>query len=831
MGPEGDERRWLFPAALLVLAYALLIAWLAAAALSPALGELAPGWLGWLATPHSAEAMAVGLLLGGAAFGAVMASRGPALGRTPFLLSAWCAASAAPLAMAAYLPCTGDSPPFWTAVTSTLALLLGSFEVPFGEGEACHYPVPLGLQLARLLAIVATLSGATSVLFAVSRSQLDRFGLLRARRLTAVVGLDDASWPVLQQLARNREPGHRTLLLTSDVGPLAERARGAGVLVLRTGSDDPLALGESMPWHKVERCYLLSPDAATNRSRAMALRQEVREQTAVRTGRMTVVVRIDDPWHADDWRKRFLGEPGVVFDAIGTYEATAEAVVARLRELPRLDEIILTGEAPLLLALCAELSQQGRELQFLDGAAPLPRVTLIGRDAGDVAADHRVRQQRFASDPVELTAVNAIPTLPTVSGRLDRVAAGGGLTAVVIARAGTRLGTRLAVRHPELPVFELATGSRPVPVDEPAVGHLTAFNLALADATGRSADAWERAARAVHERYRRRFPDAALAMPWAELPREFYRDSNRRQLHSILDAMVALGRSWAPTRPEPGPGPDPDRLASAAATVRIEAGLAFFDLNRAELERVAEQEHESWRRQYLGDGWRLGPSRDDQRRRHPGLKPWAELDLDARRKTMAGVVDTLFALRALGYRSVRPSAISPPSASSPSASTSALATPTPASAATSAAARTPASSSASASGSASEAPTSEDWVEYERVGEVRADRLDRPLSWESAGGDQLVGAPGDWVVTDASGGRRTVTDASFRAGHRHLDGDRWQRTGRVGVRPAVAGERIDTQEGPSVAGSNEWVARDEQGNQWIVPDDHLRAGYRAAGPA
>ena len=37
MGPEGDERRWLFPAALLVLAYALLIAWLAAAALSPCL--------------------------------------------------------------------------------------------------------------------------------------------------------------------------------------------------------------------------------------------------------------------------------------------------------------------------------------------------------------------------------------------------------------------------------------------------------------------------------------------------------------------------------------------------------------------------------------------------------------------------------------------------------------------------------------------------------------------------------------------------------------------------------------------------------------------------
>ena len=67
-----------------------------------------------------------------------------------------------------------------------------------------------------------------------------------------------------------------------------------------------------------------------------------------------------------------------------------------------------------------------------------------------------------------------------------------------------------------------------------------AFSLALSDATGRSADAWERAARAVHERYRRRFPQAVRAVPWEELD-EFYRESNRRQLSSILDGMVALG--------------------------------------------------------------------------------------------------------------------------------------------------------------------------------------------------------------------------------------------------------------------------------------------------
>lgn len=74
--------------------------------------------------------------------------------------------------MAAYLPCAGGAPRSWTVVSSILAPFLGSFDVPFGAGQACNYPVPLGLQLARLLAIGATLSGATPVHLAVSRSRL-----------------------------------------------------------------------------------------------------------------------------------------------------------------------------------------------------------------------------------------------------------------------------------------------------------------------------------------------------------------------------------------------------------------------------------------------------------------------------------------------------------------------------------------------------------------------------------------------------------------------------------------------------------------------------------
>jgi hypothetical protein len=428
-----------------------------------------------------------------------------------------------------------------------------------------------------------------------------------------------------------------------------------------------------------------------------------------------------------------------------------------------------------VLAVLAELSQLGRELRFLgDGATP-PQVWLLDPEAEDLAADHRIRQQRHAFDPLSVSAVAGHGALPDLEAALDRVAAANGTAVVVVARTGTRLGTRLAVRHPELPVFELSAGTRPPASDEPVVGRLASFTVGLADASGRSADAWERAARAVHERYRRRFPDATLAVAWEDLPSEFYRESNRRQLGAILDGMVALGRTWAPTTAE-DTGADEARMESPAEEVRIAEGRRLFDLNDEELTRLAAAEHESWRAHHVADGWRHGDIRDDRAHRHPDLLPWDQLGPAAREKTRAGVVDTLYQLRALGYRTVR----------------------------------------------ADGAPA---WGGYRRIGRVRARRLTASLSWRSAGGDPLTGTAGDWLVEDDSGGGRTVTDASFRATHRLVDGDTWERTGTVRARPAVPGEVVATQEGAVTAGTSAWVVRDDTGYQWVVGDEHFRAGY------
>ena len=780
MSSDDSKGRWGWIAGILTGCCLLYVGWLAAIAVQPALRGAAPSWLGSIGDPGSLSSMTLGLLLAAGAFGALLAGRKPATLRPPSLLSVGFAAGAPPLELPAYPPCTGGAPPFWTAVSSTLALFLGSFDVPFGTSEACSYPIPLGLQLARLLAIGATLSGATSVLFAVSRSQLDRFGLIRSRSLTVFVDMDAAALPLLQRSASRRGRGGRTVLLTAGADEFAEPARLAGALVIATRAKDPLGLSEAMPWAKVTSCYLLSADPSTNRSRALELRRLLSgvPDDLRRAGRIRVVARIDDPWQADDWRKRFIGDPGFVFDAVSTFEATADLLVARLTDGPAPAHLLVTGDAPLVLGLCAELSQHGREARFLDGAAALPAVTVLDPDATELVADHRLRQTGFGRAPVPIGAADAAASLATVEEHLTRLGENEEC-AVVIASAGTRLGSRLALRHPDLLVYELAGEPGVNHVDESPVGRLHTFGLGLTDAEGSITDVWERAAQALHERYRRRFPTAPLSVPWSELPSELYRESNRRQLHSVLDSLAALGRTWAPTVPDPAGGAEDDSPATGTASERVAAGLVRFGLSEAELAEVAQREHESWAALFTRHGWRYGAERDTAGRRHPDLRPWAELDDDARLKTAAGVVDTLFALRALGYRAVRPD---------------------------------------EAGG----------WTLFERIGEVTATRLDAPHEWWTEGGDELVGAPGDWLVTDGADSLRTVTDASFHAGHEHLTEDRWRRVGTVRARRAVPGEEVRTQEGRTVAGTDSWVASDADGHRWLVPDAQLRATYRPA---
>jgi len=66
-------------------------------------------------------------------------------------------------------------------------------------------------------------------------------------------------------------------------------------------------------------------------------------------------------------------------------------------------------------------------------------------------------------------------------------------------------------------------------------------------------------------------------------------------------------------------------------------------------EFLAENAHAHWSRQRFADGWRYGPRRDDAKKEHPGLVPYAELSESEKEYDRLTAMETLKAILALGY--------------------------------------------------------------------------------------------------------------------------------------------------------------------------------------
>ncbi len=140
-------------------------------------------------------------------------------------------------------------------------------------------------------------------------------------------------------------------------------------------------------------------------------------------------------------------------------------------------------------------------------------------------------------------------------------------------------------------------------------------------------------ARVVHEHYRDttlaqgRDPAAEpSALPWQRLVGS-YRDANRHQADHL----------WA-------------KLAVTDCRAVPEELVESFAFAPAEVERLAVIEHARWAADRYLDGWTYAPTRDNRRKQHPQLVPYAELsgpmkDLD---RFAVRLVPTLLARSGLG---------------------------------------------------------------------------------------------------------------------------------------------------------------------------------------
>ena len=113
-------------------------------------------------------------------------------------------------------------------------------------------------------------------------------------------------------------------------------------------------------------------------------------------------------------------------------------------------------------------------------------------------------------------------------------------------------------------------------------------------------------ARQVHDEYRKGTPGGPYDVPWDELTDEG-RDRNLRHAAGLVGQLEAVGYDLGPL---------------------IDWGKPGVTFGPAEIERMSELEHARWMQERVAEGWRYGPTRDDEARIHPDIVPWKELPVE-----------------------------------------------------------------------------------------------------------------------------------------------------------------------------------------------------------
>lgn len=763
----------------------LVVGYLALIAVHPAARMALPGPLQWFGRPGSLSTISLAVAAITVLAAMLLRAYGFRQAGAPVAVVVGLVVISLALGLSSYWNCHDDSNPrFFTAVMWTADLVKGSIGDQSLAAGTCPSPTPVALQIARLTAMAALFLSVVGVAVSLFRAGVDRLRVRSARTVTAVVDVDDDAQSMVDAIADTLSRGSTLALITASPTSQCEQvARDHGARVVNVDFRKPETFTELPLWAKLEKLYLLGPDPAANLARLELITKRL---AGVRSKqRIPLIVRIDDPWQATAWRAQHFGggQTQWAADAVGRYEVTASRLLNWIEFEPGIERVLVCGGSQLTLALCANLAQRQLERDYYTapGQSPLPRMTLVTENAADFKLDHEFARAQLGlpADRPDIETVAERPTLSLLISLLGDVDAAPAAVILVDWPGGespeTSLGTRLAARLPTLPIFawdpkaELGD-QRPV-----LVGRLRTYRLSMDVPQGQAHDAWERAARLIHDRYAAEAPRrTAATLPWAELD-EFYRGSNRRQVRNTLWMAEKIGgHTWNTF----GAGPDAGTGTGLHGRPPLEQlGLMGFDEKTALA--MARAEHEDWCRYYRDSGWKYGPDRDDARKIHDKLVAWSDIEADPERlrAALTSLATTLSRLRQLGYRS------------RPIGKTS-------------------------------------QWKSFRRRGTVIAEQRPQPWTWTTDSGHTMHAKAGDWAVQDPDGDASwSVRDDIFRSRYRNVGGSLWRGYGTVLARPARSGETLVTLEGTISVEAGDWVVRGEAGEQWAVPAAEFARRY------
>ena len=67
-------------------------------------------------------------------------------------------------------------------------------------------------------------------------------------------------------------------------------------------------------------------------------------------------------------------------------------------------------------------------------------------------------------------------------------------------------------------------------------------------------------------------------------------------------------------------------------------------------EKLAQNNHDLWAQKRISEGWTYGPNRDDAKKTHPDLVPYAELPESEKEYDRVSAMEAIKTIMALGFK-------------------------------------------------------------------------------------------------------------------------------------------------------------------------------------
>ena len=504
------------------------------------------------------------------------------------------------------------------------------------SGSIGQRPVPWELEIARVLAPAVAAYAAVRTVFVLFRDQLQAVVIRRWRGHVVVAGLGRNGFTLAKSL---QAAGWRVLVVERNAGnSRIASCRQRGIHVLTGDAADRVILARARAL-KASYLVVTTEDNETNVEVAFAARALAEDAAAPRGP--TVHVHLDD---LVLWRLlqaeliATAAASPVRIEFFNVYDAAARALLDRLSPLGAAggrgsdDHILVLGSGALAESLVLHAARSALEI---GGGRPAPmRLTLAGPAASAeldaLAGRHpRLRETLEVASwdvdhealSVESEAVRALDaTFVVVDLENEQESLQAALT-LAGQPALRRAGIVLAVDD-ESAGLAIALRSAGV------LRHVTPFGVLSRTLTPEllTGGVNELLAQAKHQHYVEcEFERGATAVenpslvPWHLLP-ETLKESNRLFADSFGQKLTEAGCTLVPA-----PLPDAEQ-----------AGFAFPE---ELVEQLARGEHDRWWNDLVRNGWSHGEAKDPERKLHPKLVPWEELDEDDRDKDREPVRD------------------------------------------------------------------------------------------------------------------------------------------------------------------------------------------------